>query len=92
MTRAKQFFVSGRVQGVWFRGSTQAEAERLGLAGSAVNLPDGRVEVLAVGAEAAVMELAEWLHQGPRLARVDHVEQHELNATDYEALQGFTTG
>lgn len=65
--------VTGRVQGVWFRGSTQTEARRLGVTGWARNLDDGTVEVVAHGGEAAVDALVAWLHRGPRLARVDGV-------------------
>ena len=46
---ARLFTVHGRVQGVWFRDSTRREAERLAIAGHAINLPDGKVEVLACG-------------------------------------------
>ena len=46
---ARLFTVHGRVQGVWFRESTRREAEPLGIAGHAINLPDGSVEVFAVG-------------------------------------------
>ncbi len=42
---ARRFTVQGRVQGVWFRDSTRREAERLGITGYAINLPDGNVEV-----------------------------------------------
>ena len=68
--------ITGRVQGVWFRGSTQTEARRLGVTGWAANRDDGSVEVLAHGDDAAIDELVEWLRRGPRLARVDavHVE------------------
>ncbi|MGB7216765.1 MAG: acylphosphatase, partial [Gammaproteobacteria bacterium] len=44
-SKAVRYLVSGRVQGVYFRGSTLDEARRLGLSGWARNLPDGRVEV-----------------------------------------------
>lgn len=70
--------VSGRVQGVFFRQSTRLEAERLGLAGSVRNLPDGRVEVEAEGPEEAVDALLRFLHEGPPLARVTGVEVEEL--------------
>lgn len=86
---AARFLVSGRVQGVWFRGATQREAGRLGLAGIARNLADGRVEVIASGEPAALGTLAEWLAEGPPLAVVDSVCQESWN----EPVEpGFRTG
>jgi acylphosphatase len=67
--------VSGKVQGVYFRHSTRAEANRLSLRGTVRNLPDGSVEVLAHGTPAAIEALRLWLHQGPALARVDKVAE-----------------
>ena len=67
---ARRVLVAGRVQGVGFRWSAVAEGERLGLAGWARNLPDGRVEVHAQGDPGAVAQLVEWLLQGPRQAQV----------------------
>lgn len=58
-------FVKGRVQGVGFRWWTRARALELGLAGSATNLADGRVEVVAEGPEAACRTLLAQLPQGP---------------------------
>jgi acylphosphatase len=75
-----RFIVSGRVQGVFFRASTRDEAMRLGLAGHARNLADGRVEVLACGDESALAALERWLHQGPALARVTAVERADADA------------
>lgn len=66
--------VHGRVHGVFFRASTQDEAERLGLLGWVRNLPDGTVEVLASGPAEALRELLVWLHHGPGTARVDRVD------------------
>lgn len=77
--RAARFLVSGRVQGVFFRASTQAQAEALGLRGYARNLDDGRVEVVAAG-EAQTLELLHaWLTEGPPQARVDLVERADWN-------------
>ena len=73
MTAAARFLVSGRVQGVFFRASTREQALRLGLAGHARNLADGRVEVIAVGAADAIETLAAWLAEGPTAAQVDTV-------------------
>jgi acylphosphatase len=66
------------VQGVWFRDSTRREAERLGLSGHAINLPDGNVEVLACGTRDALSELEVWLRRGPPLALVEKVESRSV--------------
>jgi acylphosphatase len=65
--------VSGRVQGVGFRYSTEEVANRLGLHGWVRNLSDGRVELEAEGDRPALERLLEFLRAGPRLARVDGV-------------------
>ena len=75
---AARFQVRGKVQGVWFRASTRAQAERLGLCGHARNLVDGSVEVLAIGDADAIDALERWLHVGPPLARVDAVLRSPL--------------
>ncbi len=82
-------WVSGRVQGVFFRDSTRRLARELGLSGYAINLPDGRVEVLACGPAQRLQQLVDWLHQGPELARVDRVVVEETEATPSE---GFRIG
>ncbi|MFC7367888.1 MULTISPECIES: acylphosphatase [Vreelandella] len=81
--------VTGKVQGVWFRRSTQAQALQRGLTGYAKNLPDGRVEVVLCGESAAVSTLTEWLWQGPEGARVTHVTIDVLE--DYRAPDHFAT-
>lgn len=86
---ARLFTVHGRVQGVWFRDSTRREAERLAIAGHAINLPDGKVEVLACGSPEALRELETWLHSGPPLASVSRVESVVVEAT---AAKGFRIG
>ncbi|QGW64290.1 acylphosphatase [Lysobacter soli] len=87
---AARFVVSGKVQGVFFRASVRDRAQALGLRGFAKNLPDGRVEVLAAGDDAAIDELAAWLREGPPMARVDDLER--MPARDDEAGEGFVTG
>lgn len=71
---ARRCFVSGRVQGVFYRASTRQKATELGVSGYATNLADGRVEVLAVGNVAAVESLIDWLWAGPPSARVTTVD------------------
>ena len=85
----RRFLIRGRVQGVWFRASTRDEARRLGIAGHAVNLPDGRVEVLACGSDTALQALAAWLRRGPPLAEVEEVLSEELAE---RPVSGFITG
>ena len=67
-------YVSGRVQGVYFRRDAVNEAMRLGLKGWVKNLPDRRVEVVAEGEEANVEEFIRWCHEGPSLAIVRGVQ------------------
>ena len=71
-------FVSGKVQGVWFRASTQEKAQELGLTGWVRNLADGRVEVVACGDKNKLAELHAWLKQGPKLAKVSDLTYEEL--------------
>jgi acylphosphatase len=75
--RAVRGLAAGRVQGVFYRASFQQEAKRLGLVGWVHNLPDGRVEFFVQGDAQAVEQLLDWAAQGPRGARVGHVEVHE---------------
>ena len=65
--------VSGRVQGVFFRGATQARMRELGVRGWVRNLADGRVEALVEGDEAQLGEALAFLRRGPRGAQVDEV-------------------
>ena len=67
-------FVSGRVQGVYFRSHTQNKAHELGLTGWVRNLDDGRVEAVFEGDESAVKQMVEWCGVGEGFARVDDVE------------------
>jgi acylphosphatase len=85
----RHFLVTGKVQGVFFRQSTRHEAERLGVFGSARNLPDGSVEVWARGSEEAVAMLRQWLHRGPARARVESVREIPAGAEVPGILERF---
>ncbi|MGM0576837.1 MAG: acylphosphatase [Myxococcota bacterium] len=67
-------FISGRVQGVFFRDSTQQQARRRGVAGWVRNLVDGRVEAVLEGRDEAVRAILDWCRDGPPAARVEDVE------------------
>lgn len=71
----KGFLVHGRVQGVGFRWSTTRKAKELGLRGTVRNRADGTVEVHARGPDDSLARLRDWLHEGPRAARVEKVEE-----------------
>ena len=87
---AARFLVEGRVQGVFFRAGTRAQALALGLSGHARNLDDGRVEVQAAGSADAIDALAGWLAHGPPLARVSAVTRED--GVDLEPMPGFSIG
>jgi len=74
MIKLARLKVKGRVQGVFYRSEAQAEALKLGLKGYAQNNSDGSVTVVAVGEEAALLQLIDWCKEGPDSARVDDVE------------------
>jgi acylphosphatase len=74
MSHCIRCYISGKVQGVWYRSSTQEQAQQLNITGYARNLADGRVEVLACGDETALTQLKAWCRQGPRLAEVSDVQ------------------
>ena len=65
--------IRGRVQGVWFRGSMQREARRLGVVGWVRNCDEGNVEAEAAGTREAVEALVAWSHHGPIGAQVRDV-------------------
>jgi acylphosphatase len=93
MRIARRCYVSGRVQGVFFRASARQRAIELGCVGYARNLADGRVEVLAIAEAPAVDQLIEWLWKGPPAAQVSNVEVLALSLEQIEDLPvGFGTG
>lgn len=81
MVKTVNIMVSGRVQGVCYRASTQKVAHQLGLIGWVKNRPDGCVEIQAQGELEQLEQLIAWCHKGPIFARVDSV-----NVTDLEVI------
>ena len=74
MRTARQYAISGRVQGVGFRYYIHDVATQEGVTGYVRNLPDGRVEAYVEGDEDAVLRVERALRSGPGGARVEHVE------------------
>jgi len=69
-----RLIIHGKVQGVFFRASTQNKAKELGLRGFVRNREDGTVEIVAEGYEDQLSELVNWCHTGPEMAIVDSVQ------------------
>jgi acylphosphatase len=83
---SKHFYISGKVQGVFFRDATSKKANELDITGWVRNLLDGRVEVLASGTTENMDSLELWLWQGTPSSQVEHVEIKEV---PFEAHSSF---
>lgn len=86
----KALRIHGRVQGVGFRWWTRKQAERLGLAGTVRNCPDGTVEVMLIGRPDSIEEMERRLQQGPPGAQVERVDEMAPPAEGHSTLaHGF---
>jgi acylphosphatase len=83
-------FVSGRVQGVFFRHETKRQAERYEVTGWVRNLSDGRVEAVLEGEKEGIDKLIEFCGKGPRGARVTStavtLETHKNEFKDFRVI------
>ena len=82
----RRVVIHGRVQGVFFRGSTADRARAVGVRGWVRNRPDGTVEAVFEGSAAQVEEMVRYCREGPPWARVERVEEFEELPED---LAGF---
>jgi acylphosphatase len=87
MLQTYSILVSGKVQGVFYRQSTQEKAKELGITGMVKNLPNGNVQIMATGTTDQLNELVDWCKQGPPRAVVTSVHVEKLTAQTY---QNFT--
>ena len=67
-------YVTGNVQGVFFRQNTKRQAQRRGVCGWVSNLPDGRVEAVFEGEATSVKEVIDYCRHGPSFAKVERVD------------------
>lgn len=88
MIKAYSIHVSGKVQGVFFRASTQQKAVELGLTGFVRNEPDGSVYIECEGEEAALEKFKTWCHNGPPSARVNKVDVAEIPVRNLTGFEG----
>jgi acylphosphatase len=73
--------IYGRVQGVYFRATTQQRARQLALSGWVRNEPDGSVRAVAEGSETALQQFLRFLENGPPGAYVERVDARWTEAT-----------
>ena len=81
----RRYFISGRVQGVFYRASAQRYAQSLALSGWVRNRRDGRVELLACGEERVLLVLEKWLEIGPEYAKVTNIKVTSENPSNIPA-------
>jgi acylphosphatase len=79
--------ISGKVQGVFFRASTQEKAQALSINGLVRNEPDGSVFIEAEGEDENMMDFIAWCRNGPRMANVVACKVSEGTVKGYS---GFT--
>lgn len=81
-------FVSGRVQGVFFRENTRRKAKKIGITGWVRNLTDGRVEAVLEGEKDKIERMINWAKKGPMFAKVKgvkiEIEEYQAEFNDFE--------
>lgn len=82
-----QITITGTVQGVFFRASTKAVADQLGVKGMVTNQADGSVYIEAEGDRWALEQLLEWCNEGPEKAHVENVSTRESEVKNYRNFE-----
>ncbi|MBI4130016.1 acylphosphatase [Candidatus Roizmanbacteria bacterium] len=80
-------FISGRVQGVFFRAHCKEKADELGLRGWVTNLPDGRVEAVFEGEENHIAKMVHWCYSGSLGSRVEKIDIQEEKVRGEEGFE-----
>jgi acylphosphatase len=78
--------ISGRVQGVFFRQSAKEKAQAFGIKGKVMNMPDGKVHIIATGSAEQLEKLVAWCKQGPPRAIVHSVQTAELSLQEFDSF------
>ncbi|MDD3458534.1 MAG: acylphosphatase [Weeksellaceae bacterium] len=79
----KNLYISGKVQGVFYRKSTKEIADKLGVKGFVQNMPDGSVYAEAEGEEADISKFIAWCHIGPAAAKVTEIKVENADVVDF---------
>ena len=87
MNKHLEIIIKGKVQGVFFRASTKAVADQLGVRGYVKNMDDGDVLISAEGTSAMLGMFLDWCHEGPQKAEVTSVESHEGELKNYRNFE-----
>ena len=92
MNKHLDITVKGKVQGVFYRDSTKAVADQLGIKGSIKNVLNGDVEIEAEADAIALEMFLDWCHEGPEHAKVVSVESHESELKNYRNFEVLRKG
>jgi len=87
MIKHLDILIKGKIQGVFFRASTKAVADQLGVKGTIKNEPDGNVSIRAEGDQIALDLFLDWCHEGPQDAKVISVESNEGELKNYRNFE-----
>jgi acylphosphatase len=87
MKKCYHIRIYGKVQGVWYRASTQRKANELGLTGFVQNKADGTVYAEAEGTSEALDALVAWCKEGPPFAKVTKVEFEESELVNFDKFE-----
>lgn len=79
--------VKGKVQGVFFRKSTKAVADQLGVRGFVLNEPNGDVYIEAEADDTFLDMFIDWCNEGPEDAEVTFIESHEGELKNYRNFE-----
>lgn len=83
----KNLYISGKVQGVFYRKSTKEEADELGITGYVMNMPDGSVYAEAEGEESDISKFIAWCHIGSAAAKVTEIKVETAELADFPDFQ-----